>query len=161
LDQRFLEFLGNLLLSAARGQKLMADIFSWMQQGYSGYEELTAMFRKFYGLETPSPSAVEGQKRDEKAFQDFQQSFNAYLRLWGVVSESEHRHLLDKLKKLEDKCEEQEKIIRNLKQLLDLKLTDQNEFFQTMQDIMAGQSEVVQQMLKSFWEIGQSSQSTL
>jgi hypothetical protein len=159
LDHRFLEFLGNFFLSAAHGQKQIADIFGWMQQGYSGYEDLTSMFRKFYSLETPPPSEVEGKKRDEKAFQDFQQSFNAYLRLLGVVSESEHRHLLDKLEKLEEKCEEQEKMIRNLKQLLDLKITDQNLFFQSVQDIMAGQNKIVQQMLESFWEIGSSSRS--
>ena len=117
------------------------------------------MFRKFYSLETPPPSEAESKKRDEKALQDFQQSFNAYLRLLGVVSESEHRQLLDKIEKLEEKCGEQEKMIRNLKQLLDLKITDQNEFFQSMQGIMAGQSEIVQQMLKSFWEIGNSSRS--
>jgi hypothetical protein len=161
VDHRFLEFLGNFFLSAARGQKQMADIFSWMQQGYSGYEELTCMFRKFYGLETPSSSEGEGQKRDEQAFQDFQQSFKAHLHLWGVVSELEHRQLLDKLETLEEKCKEQEKMIRNLKQLLDLKIADQNEFFQSMQDIMAGQSEVVQQMLKSFWELGQSSRADM
>jgi hypothetical protein len=156
LDHRFLEFLGNFFLNAAQGQRQIADLLDWMGMGYSGYEKLTAMFRKFYGLEAPAPSEVEAKKRDAEALHDFQQSFHAYLRLLGVVSESEHRQLLDKIEKLEEKCEEQENMIRNLKQLLNLKTTYQTQFFQNMQDIMSGQSKIFEQMLKSFWEIGTS-----
>jgi uncharacterized protein (DUF2147 family) len=159
LDHRFLEFLGNFFLNAAQGQKQMADLIDWMEKGGSGYEKLTAMFRKFYDLETPAPSEVEAKKRDAEALHDFQQSFNAYLRLWGVVSGGDHQQLLDKIKKLEEKCKEQENMIRNLKQLLNLKITDQNEFLKSMQDIMADQNRIFQQMVQSFWEIGTSDQA--
>ena len=159
MDQRFLEFLGNFFLSAASGQKQIADIFSWMQQGYSGCEELTSMFRKFYGLEKVPSSEAESKKKDHKALHDFQQSFNAYMRLLGVVSEAEHQQLLDKFKRLEEKCEAQEAMIRSLKLLLDAKMTDQNEFIQSMQNIMADQNKIFQQMAQSFWEIGKTSSS--
>ena len=159
MDHRFLEFLGNFFLSTAHGQKQIADIFSWMQQGYSGYEELTSMFRKFYGLEKLPPSDAESKKKDHEALRDFQQSFNAYVRLLGVVSTAEHQELLDKFNRLEEKCEAQEAMIRSLKLLLDAKMTDQNEFIQSMQDIMADQNKIFQQMAQSFWEIGKPSPS--
>ena len=154
MDHRFLEFLGNFFLSAASGQKQIADIFSWMQQGYRGYEELTSMFRKFYGLEKHPPSDAASKKKDQMAFRDFQQSINTYMRLWGVVSDAEHQQLLDKMRRLEEKCEAQEAMIRRLKLLLDAKMTDQNEFIQSMQDIMVDQNKIFQQMAQSFWDTG-------
>ena len=51
MDRQFLEFWGNYLLAAAKGQKQLEDMNQWLNQGFSGYEELTAMFKKFYGLE--------------------------------------------------------------------------------------------------------------
>jgi hypothetical protein len=46
-----LEFWGNFLINAAKGQKQLEDMSKWMQQGFEGFDELTGMFKKFYGLE--------------------------------------------------------------------------------------------------------------
>ena len=47
----FWNFGGNFLINAAKGQKQMEDMSKWMQQGFEGFDELTGMFKKFYGLE--------------------------------------------------------------------------------------------------------------
>jgi hypothetical protein len=47
MDSQFLEFWGNYLLAAAKGQKQLEDLNQWIRQGFSGFEELTAMLKKF------------------------------------------------------------------------------------------------------------------
>jgi dTDP-4-amino-4,6-dideoxygalactose transaminase len=53
MDRQFLEFWGNYLLAAAKGQKQLEDLNRWIRRGCSGFEELTAMFKKYYGLQDP------------------------------------------------------------------------------------------------------------
>jgi hypothetical protein len=36
MDRHFLEFWGNFLINAAKGQKQMEDMSKWMQQGFEG-----------------------------------------------------------------------------------------------------------------------------
>ena len=52
MDSRFLEFWGNFLLSAAKGQKQMEEMADWVGQGFkaAGFEDLAAMFTRAYGL---------------------------------------------------------------------------------------------------------------
>ena len=63
----------------------MEDLNQWIGQGFSGFEELTAMFKKFYGLEPPPDDNSELAKAWENAAAGFRNSFNAYLELMGVV----------------------------------------------------------------------------
>jgi hypothetical protein len=57
MDRQFLEFWGNYLLSVARGQKQLEDVTRWIHGGFSGVDELTALFKKYYGLEEQSQDA--------------------------------------------------------------------------------------------------------
>ena len=85
MDRQFLEFWGNYLLAAAKGQKQLEDLNQWLRQGFSGFEELTAMFKKFYGLERSPVEISDSAKACESAAAGFRNSFNAYLDLMGVV----------------------------------------------------------------------------
>ncbi len=49
MDKNSMEFWGNYLLSAARGQQNLEDMAKWLQQGFRGFEGVTEMFRKAYG----------------------------------------------------------------------------------------------------------------
>ena len=62
MDSQFLEFWGNYLLAAASGQKQLEDLNRWISQGFSGCDELTAMFNKFYGLEHPCNNDSDSTK---------------------------------------------------------------------------------------------------
>ena len=59
MDKNFLEFWGNFFINAAKGQQQLEDMGQWMSQGFKGFEELTAMFRKCYGLDQLSPDAPD------------------------------------------------------------------------------------------------------
>ena len=42
MDEKFLEFWGNLMLSAARGKRHTNDISNWMQKSFGIFGEPTA-----------------------------------------------------------------------------------------------------------------------
>jgi len=59
MDRQFLEFWGNFLLNAANGQKQLEDMTHWMKKGFSGFDELTDMFQRFYGLDGLPPDSPD------------------------------------------------------------------------------------------------------
>ena len=88
MDRQFLEFWGNYLLSVARGQKQLEDVTRWIRGGFSGVEELTALFKKYYGLEEQSQDSPENSAAWEKAAADFKKSFGDYFTIMGWVSKN-------------------------------------------------------------------------
>ena len=50
MDKQFLEFWGNFMLNAAKSQKQLEDMAEWMKGGFTGFQDLTSMFEKVYGL---------------------------------------------------------------------------------------------------------------
>jgi len=76
MDKNFLEFWGNFLINTAKEQQRMEDLSKWMQQGFKGFDELTAMFNKFYGLEQMERDTPAYMETWKKTSENFMQSFN-------------------------------------------------------------------------------------
>ena len=151
MDKHFLEFWGNFLINAAKGQKQLEDMSKWMQQGFKGFDELTAMFRKFYGLEHMEKDTFDYMETWKKASEDFQKSFKDYLRLMGVVPKEEHLTLVKKYEELKEKVAFQEDTIRNLRMLLDEKKAEpQGEVVKGFQEIIEKQTEQFQETMETF-----------
>jgi hypothetical protein len=151
VDQKFMEFWGTFLINAAKGQKHFDDMAKWMTQGFNGFDELTTMFNKFYGLEhleKGSPDYMDSWKR---ASEHFQKSFKDYLRLMGVVPKDEHLNLLKKYEALKRKLAAQEETIRKLRGLLEDKgLKAQGELVKGFQDIVEKQTEQFHETMETF-----------
>ena len=152
MDRQFLEFWGNYLLAAARGQKQLEDLSQWIHQGLSGFEELTAMFKKIYGLDPPSGEDADSSNAWQKAATNFSKSFNAYLDLLDLVPKSEYRALEEKLDALQKKVAEQENTIQVLRQLLAEKGTYQGETAKVLQDLVNKQAEAFETLMKDMVE---------
>jgi len=149
MDRQFLEFWGNYLLAAARGQKQLEDLNQWISQGFSGFEELTAMFKKYYGLEHPRKEDSDSTKVWQKAAADFHKSFNAYLDLMGVVPKDRYRALEQKYTALQKKTAEQEDTIKVLRKLLAEEGTYQGETVKVFQDLTNKQADAFETLMKS------------
>ncbi len=151
MDRHFLEFWGNFLIDAAKQQKQLEDMAQWMHQGFKGFEELTAMFNKFYGLdhlEKDTPSYMETWKRSTE---NFLHSFNDVMGLMGMATASEHTALVKKYEKLKEKAAAQEQTINRLQLLLKGKATEsQAELVQGFQDLIEKQSKQFQEAMASF-----------
>jgi phage tail tape-measure protein len=150
VDKHFLEFWGNFLINTAKGQKQLQDMSKWMQQGFEGFDELTAMFKKFYGLEQMEKDTPSYMETWKKASENFQKSFKNYLDLVGVVSKGEHLALVKKYEELKEKVVVQEETIKHLRMLLEEKKVEtQGELVQEFQEIIEKQSEQFQETMET------------
>ena len=146
MDTHFLEFWGNFLINAAKGQKQLEDMSKWMQQGFEGFDELTAMFTKFYGLEHMGKDSPDYMATWKKASEDFIKSFKEYLSLMGVVPKEEHLALVKKYEELKEKVASQEETIKHLRMLLGEKMAG------TQGDVVKGFQEIIEKQSKEFQE---------
>jgi hypothetical protein len=150
MDRHFLEFWGNFLINVAKGQKQMEDMSKWMQQGFEGFDELTGMFKKFYGLEHMEKDTPTYMETWKQASENFQKSFKDYLRLMGVVPKDEHLALVKKYEELKEKVADQEETIKHLRMLLEEKKVEiQGELVQGFQEIIEKQSEQFQETMET------------
>jgi hypothetical protein len=150
MDRHFLEFWGNFLINVAKGQKQMEDMSKWMQQGFEGFDELTGMFKKFYGLEHMEKDTPTYMETWKQASENFQKSFKDYLRLMGVVPKDEHLALVKKYEELKEKVAAQEETIKHLRMLLEEKKVEtQGELVQGFQEIIEKQNEQFQETMET------------
>ena len=151
MDPHFLEFWGNFLVNASKEQRRLKDLYKWMQQGFNGFDDLTEMFRKFYGLdhlEKDTPVYLETMKN---ASENFLESFKDYLDLMGMVPKEKHLALVQKYEALKEKVADQEKTIKNLQLLLEEKRAEsQGELVQGFQDLIEKQSKQFQKTMETF-----------
>lgn len=151
MDPHFLEFWGNLLINAAKQQKQLEDLTQWMQQGFKGFDELTAMFKKFYGLEHMEKDTPAYTETWETASENFLQSFSDVIALMGMVPKDEHLALVKKYEELKKKVETQEETINHLQLLLEEKKAEsQEELVKGFQDLIEKQSKQFQETMKTF-----------
>jgi hypothetical protein len=149
MDRQFLEFWGNYLLAAAKGQKQLEDMNQWLRQGFSGYEELTAMFKRFYGLENSPKENADSAKAWENAAVGFRNSFNAYLDLMGVVPRDKYQTLEQKCGVLQKKVADQEETIKVLRSLLTEEGTYQGETVKVLQNLVNKQSDAFETLMRN------------
>ena len=150
MDKKFLEFLGNFFLATAEGKRKVDDMANWMKQGFSGFDELSAMFHQFYGLNRLSERNTEYEKMSKKAIQDFQASLKEYLEIMGIVPREEYFKLLKKYDTLKEKSEAQQETIKYLRLLLKGKGMDQSDMSKGLKNTMKSQTELFQKMMESF-----------
>lgn len=149
MDKNFLEFWGNLLINAAKGQEQLEDMTKWMTQGLEGFEDLSNMFRKFYGLDGVDEASPQYLKKWQNAAEEFQKSFKDYLGLMGVVSKEEHLSLVKKYEDLKARVADQEETIKHLKMLIDQRGSSEETVTQTFQDLMNKQADEFQKLMKN------------
>jgi hypothetical protein len=151
MDKHFLEFWGIFLINTAKEQKRMEDLSKWMQQGFKGFDDLTEMFKKLYGLEHMEQDTPAYMDAWEKASENFLNSYKDYLNLMGMVSKDEHLTLIKKYEELKEKAASQEETINHLRLLLEEKKTEsQEELVQGFQDLIEKQSKQFQETMETF-----------
>ncbi len=160
MDRHFLEFWGNYLINVAKGQRKLEEMTEWITQGFKGFEDLTAMFRRFYGLDRILEGSPDYPKRCKRAEKDFLHSLQDYLKLFGVVSLQEHLALVKKYEELKEKVATQEETVNNLRMLLEEKGVGQAEVFKGFQDLVEKQGQEFQDLIKGFSRLFKEGPST-
>jgi hypothetical protein len=147
VDEHFLEFWGHVLLTAAKGQRQLDELARWMSQGMSGVGDLTAMFRRIYGL--GSDSSVNGENW-RAACDSFGKAYRAYLDALEVVPKTEYLALKRQLEELQAKAEDQEAALRRLRLELSESRMTQGDVVRGFQELVRVQSEQFQELTESF-----------
>jgi len=150
MDRQFLEFWGNFITNAAKGQKALEDMAAWMRQGCTGFEEMTALFRKTYGLDQVAKESPDYFEMWKKAQEDFRKSFTDFLTLFGVVPRDEHLALVKKYEEVKEKAEAQEETVKHLRVLLSQAKT--KELTSELENLVQKQTEQFQKLVESFGE---------
>ena len=155
MDSRFLEFWGNYMLAAAKGQQQMDDLYKWMNQGLTGFNELTTTFQKIYGLNSEQSETDESTGDAwQLAADGFHNSYEAYLDLIGAVPKETYRDLEQRIDGLEKKLAEREETITILRDLLSEKGTYQGETVKALQDLVNKQAGAFESFMKSIARAG-------
>lgn len=149
MDKHFLEFWGNFLINVAKGQKQMEDMAKWRGQGFKGFEDLSAMFQKFYGLNYLKEDTPDYTNAWKKATEDFEKSFKDYLSLFNLIPRQEYLALVEKYETLKQKAASQEETINHLRMLLGEKVFDPGGVIKGFQELMKKQGEQFQKLMES------------
>jgi hypothetical protein len=147
LEKAFLEFWGNFLLSAAKGQRQIDEFARWMSQGMSGFHDLTAMFQQCYGLRNERPDGDRGWKTARTSFET---AFRAYLDTLGFVPKSDYLALQMQIEELRQKIDQQESDLRRLRLQLGESRMAQGDVVRGFQELIQVQGEQFREVTESF-----------
>ncbi len=148
MNRQFNEFWGNYFTNIAQGQKQLEEMSAWMKKGFSGTDELTTLFRRCYGLEGVETDDLMSSKKWQKAIAEFQETFSDIAGAWGWVSQAEHKQVLEKRDTLEEKVQQQQATISQLRSLLDQEGLGHTELFQHFKNVFEDQSDQFQKLMK-------------
>ncbi len=149
MDRQFLEFFGNFLLNAAKGQRQMEEMTRWMGHGVSGVDKLTDAFRTWCGLEGSAPDSPDYAKARERASRHFRESLDQWLELMNLIPASDHLALKKKYESLEKEVAEKDQTIRRLRTLLNETGIPHAEAVRGFADLMEKQTAEFQDLMEN------------
>lgn len=144
MDKHFLEFWGNAMLAAARGQASTQALSDWMARGTQGAEDIGALFRRFYGLPAAADPDAWASARNA-----FDAASRAYLDLLQAVPRSEYDALRHRTEALEKTVAEQEALITTLRRELRDRAAAQGDVARGFEELVKIQSTEFRKLTES------------
>jgi hypothetical protein len=154
VDRKFLEFWGNFLLNAAKGQEQVENMNRLVRDGFKGFEQQLSLFQKLYGLDKkPEPSSPYAEMWS-KAASDFTTSYQEFLGLMGVVPREEYEALSQEHEALKKKFAAlEEKLRRGKATSSGGSEMDPSEVVKGFEGLMKEQAEQFQALMTSYGKL--------
>ncbi len=149
MDKNFLMFWEQIFSNYIKKQEQMEEVASWIHQGFKGFEDITELFQKAYGLDRLSESTSDYLKMWEQSVEDFQKSFSNYLSVLGVVPKQEYMRLVAKYEDMKKQLADRDETVAHMKLLLDSKHLDQEQIQLGYQELIKKQTGEFQELLKN------------
>ena len=149
MNWQFYDFWGNYFLQVAQGQKKMEDFAQWMKQGFNNLNDMAELFQRSYGLKAQKSGGDEGLRNWKNAIDEFQDACTQLAAQWGWISLEEHKKVVEKCAALEEKIEDQKKMIEQLRDLLTQKGMGHTELFKHLQDALKEQSTQFHELMRT------------
>jgi hypothetical protein len=150
MDKSFLDFWHQFLRNTIAGPPRLEELARWMQQGFSGSDQLGAMFKKAYGLAEMSEDLPDYERHAGEAARAFQRSLEAFLATLGMVPLETHTATLKENEALRQKLAAQEVLIEQLRARLGKTGGSGETSVEQFQEMLASQNEQFQDLMKSF-----------
>ena len=155
MDTKFLEFLGNFLLSAAKGQEQTESLNRMVREGFKTFEQQLNLFQKFYGLERKPDSSDQYLQMWSKAASDFAKSYQDVMGLMGMVPREDHEALCRENEKLKEKVAALEETPGQGKRKTGAREMDFTESFKGFEGLMKKQAEQFQALMASYGKLSE------
>ena len=153
MDSKFLEFWGNVLLSAAKGQEQAEGLIRLAREGFGVLEQQMALFEKFWNLDKkPDPPAASTENWT-KASADFVKSYQEFIGFMGMVPRQEHEELLKEHEVLKGRLADLEEELRRRKRGAGEEAMDSAIIVKGFEDLMKKQSEQFQCLMNSYGQL--------
>ncbi len=150
MDRKFLEFWGNFLLNAAKGQEQVENMNRLVREGFKSFEQQLSLFQKLYGLDKkPEPSTPYAEMW-AKAASDFTTSYQEFLGLMGVVPREDYEALAREHEALKKKFAALEEKHRRGKAKPGVSEMDASEVVKGFEGLMNRQAEQFQALMASY-----------
>ena len=159
MDRKFLEFWGNFLLNAAKGQEQAENFSRLVQDGFKTFEQQLSLFQKLYGLDKkPDPSSSYAEMW-AKAASDFSQSYQEFIGLMGVVTRDDYDTLSREHEALKKKYTALEDQLRRSRSKTGTGERDPLEVVKGFEGLMKKQAEQFQALMASYGKLYEDSGS--
>jgi BMFP domain-containing protein YqiC len=152
MDTKFYQFWGDFVQQALKGQIRSSDLMNLMQQGEGGSDDVTAMFKKYYGLDQKAADAPDYVTLYQESLKHFNKSLDDLFSILDVVPRKDYLDLEQKNKRLEKKITELEAVITHLKVLLKTNSPDAEDGTGPLNQMLKTQNEHFLKMMDSLAE---------
>jgi len=153
MDRKFLEFWGNFLLSAARGQEQVENLNRLASEGFKTFEQQLALFQKFYGLDQKPDPATPYAEMWTKAAADFMKSYQEFVGLMGMVPREDYEALSRENEALKKRVGELEESLRRGRKKPGGTDVDPAEVVKGFEGLMKKQAEQFQALMASYGKL--------
>jgi hypothetical protein len=153
VDRHIMELWGNMFLNAANSQKQLEDLAKWMGGDFSGFEDMSDLFGKIYGVDMFAKNTPEYLEIWKKASEDFHGAFKEFFSLMDLVPRQDYLTLLRENEELREKLKEQEEIMLKLCGVFDTRLVEQGEGLKGFESLIQDQSRQFHELLSSFTQM--------
>jgi len=158
MDRKFLEFWGNALLNAAKGQEQVENLNRLARDGFKTFEQQLSLFQKLYDLDKkpdpkkPGPS-IPYAEMWAKAASDFTKSYQEFLGFMGVVPREEYEALSREHEALKNKFAAVEEKLRHSRTKSGGKEIDPSEVVKGFEGLMKEQAKQFQALMASYGKL--------
>jgi hypothetical protein len=160
MDRQFLEFWGNVFLSAAKGQQQIEDMVKWLSGSFKDFPDMLALFSRLYGFDALAKDSPDYTSLCEKNMEEFRRSFDEFLAMMDCVSRKDYLALSQENEKLKTRIADQEETIDHFRTLLHEKVKTPNKSLQDFQSLIDEQARNYQEFMKGLGVTFETSQAS-
>ncbi len=153
MDKNFLEFWGNFLINAAKGQEQIENLQRLANEGFKACEFQMNLFRELYDLKKNTDTPAMNDQIWEKAVLDFMKSYQEFIGLLGLVPRRTYDELARENDDLKKKITDLEKSLRSRRKKTGRQETDPDLVVKGLEGLMKKQADQFQTLMASYGKL--------